>query len=62
VRFEREAHKFIRKDNKLAVFNASGELIYATSTRALGNAVRGFCNSNAAEATTPSSSGLNSGE
>lgn len=43
VSFEREAHKWIRKDNKFVVFNGSGDMVYAASTRALGNAVRGFC-------------------
>jgi hypothetical protein len=43
VIFERESHKWIRKDNKFAAFNRSGDMVYSSSTRELGNAVRGFC-------------------
>jgi hypothetical protein len=38
VEFERESGKLARRHN-----NRSGDLVYADSTRALGNAVRGFC-------------------
>jgi len=43
VEFERESGKLARRHNKFAAFNRSGDLVYADSTRALGNAVRGFC-------------------
>jgi hypothetical protein len=45
VTFERESKKILRKDSKLAVFNSSGDMVYSSSTRALGNGVRGFCSS-----------------
>ena len=35
---------FIRRDNKVAVFNSDGDMIYSGSTRMLGNAVRDACN------------------
>lgn len=35
---------WIRKDNKVAVFNMRGDMIYSGSTRNLGNAVTGACN------------------
>lgn len=35
---------WIRKDNKMAVFNMRGDMIYSGSTRNLGNAVTGACN------------------
>jgi len=43
VSFERESHKTIRRHNKFAAFNRSGDMVYSSSTRELGNAVRGFC-------------------
>lgn len=43
VAFERESGKVWRRDNKMVVFNDSGDMVYAASTRELGNAVRGFC-------------------
>jgi hypothetical protein len=43
VTFERESSKVWRRDNKMVVFNSSGDMVYAASTRELGNAVRGFC-------------------
>jgi hypothetical protein len=45
VEFERESSKLARRHNKFAAFNRAGDLVYADSTRALGNAVRGFCSS-----------------
>lgn len=41
--FERESGKWVRRDNKLAVFNHNGDMVYSASTRELGSAVRGFC-------------------
>jgi hypothetical protein len=44
VRFERESNKgLIRRDNKFAAFTRDGDLVFADSTRSLGNAVRAFC-------------------
>jgi hypothetical protein len=43
IEFERESNKLARRHNKFAAFNRSGDLVYADSTRVLGNAVRGFC-------------------
>jgi hypothetical protein len=43
VTFEREAHKIWRKDNKIAVFNSSGDMVFSSSTRVLGNDIRSFC-------------------
>ena len=34
---------FTRKDNKVAVFDKDGDLIYANSTRSLGNSVKDAC-------------------
>jgi hypothetical protein len=34
----------VRKDNKVAVFDKEGDLIYSGSTRMLGNAVKDACN------------------
>ena len=34
----------IMKDNKVAVFNKDGDMIYSGSTRSLGNAVKDACN------------------
>ncbi len=34
---------FARKDNKVAVFNRDGDMIYANSTRSLGNSVKDAC-------------------
>ena len=34
---------WIRKDNKVVVFNKRGDMIYSGSTRSLGNAVTGAC-------------------
>jgi hypothetical protein len=45
VTFERESKKVLRKDNKIAVFNRSGDMVFSSSTRALGNGIRGFCSS-----------------
>jgi hypothetical protein len=45
VTFERESKKILRKDSKLAVFNSSGDMVFSSSTRALGNGIRGFCSS-----------------
>lgn len=33
----------VRKDNKVAVFNKNGDMIYSGSTRSLGNAVKDAC-------------------
>jgi hypothetical protein len=43
VVLERESQKVIRRDNKMVVFDQAGDLVYAASTRALGNAVRNGC-------------------
>jgi hypothetical protein len=43
VLFERESNKGLRKHNKFAAFNYDGDMVYSTSTRNLGNSVRGFC-------------------
>lgn len=43
---------FARKDNKVAVFNKEGDLIYSGSTRTLGNAVKNACNAIKKEPTT----------
>lgn len=34
---------FLRRDNKVAVFNSDGDMIYGGSTRLLGNAVKNAC-------------------
>jgi hypothetical protein len=33
----------VRKDNKIAIFNKNGDMIYSGSTRMLGNAVKDAC-------------------
>jgi hypothetical protein len=44
VTLEHEALKgVVWRDNKMAVFNQDGDLVYSASTRALGSAVRGSC-------------------
>ena len=43
VSFERESLKTIRRHNKFAAFNRSGDMVFSSSTRELGNAVRSFC-------------------
>ena len=40
---QHEGGKFVRKDNKYAVFNADGDAIESGSTRSLGNAVKDAC-------------------
>lgn len=40
---ERESNKLIRRDNKFAVFNKDGDMVFSASTRVLGNGVRNFC-------------------
>ena len=45
VIFERESNKGLRKHNKFAAFNRTGDMVYSTSTRSVGSAVRGFCDS-----------------
>jgi hypothetical protein len=34
---------FVRRDNKIAIFNKAGDMIYSGSTRSLGNAVKDAC-------------------
>ena len=44
VFLEHEGGKsFARKDNKVAVFNRDGDIIYANSTRSLGHSVKDAC-------------------
>jgi hypothetical protein len=43
VSFERESGKVVRRHNKFVAFNRAGDMVYSSSTRELGNAVRGFC-------------------
>jgi hypothetical protein len=44
VLFDHEGGKgYARKDNKIAVFRAGGDLLYSGSTRSLGNAVKDAC-------------------
>lgn len=44
VLFDHEGGKgAIRKDNKIAVFKADGDLVFSDSTRSLGNAVKDAC-------------------
>jgi hypothetical protein len=44
VSFNHEGGKgYLRRDNKIAVFNKDGDLIYSASTRALGSAVKDAC-------------------
>lgn len=40
---QHEGGKFVRRDNKYAVFNADGDAIESGSTRSLGNAVKDAC-------------------
>jgi hypothetical protein len=43
VVLERESQKFLRRDNKMAIFDQAGDLVYSASNRELGNAVRNGC-------------------
>jgi len=43
VVFDHEGGKWIRKDNKVAVFNKEGDSVFSESTRSLGNSVQGAC-------------------
>ncbi len=44
VFLEHEGGKgLVRKDNKVAIFEKEGDLIYANSTRSLGNSVKDAC-------------------
>ena len=44
VLFDHEGGKgYARKDNKIAVFKAGGDLLFSHSTRSLGNAVKDVC-------------------
>ncbi len=44
VRLDHEGGKMtILRDNKVAVFNRDGDMIYSASTRTLGNAVKDAC-------------------
>jgi hypothetical protein len=44
VLFDHEGGKgYVRKDNKIAVFRAGGDLLFSDSTRSLGNAVKDAC-------------------
>ncbi len=44
IEFDHEGGKgYLRRDNKLAVFRSSGDLLAAFSTRTLGSAVRDGC-------------------
>ena len=43
VIFDHEGGKFVRKDNKIAVFNRIGDSIFSHSTRSLGNSVKDAC-------------------
>ncbi|MBZ5592604.1 MAG: hypothetical protein LAP39_10245 [Acidobacteriia bacterium] len=45
VALERESGKLLRRDNKMVVFDRTGDVVYVASTRLLGNAVRDFCTS-----------------
>jgi hypothetical protein len=40
VRLERESQKVIRHENKMVIFDKAGDVVYAASAQALGNAVR----------------------
>ena len=42
--FSKRAFGFASRDNKMAVFDGWGDLIYSNSTRSLGNAVKDVCN------------------
>jgi hypothetical protein len=35
--------EFVRRDNKIAVFDRNGDMLYSGSTRTLGNAVKDAC-------------------
>lgn len=44
LRLEHEGGKgVLRKDNKVALFNSAGDLVFSSSTRLLGNAVKDAC-------------------
>ena len=44
VILEHEGGKgFVRKDNKVAVFNKEGDMVHSGSTRSLGNSVKDVC-------------------
>ncbi|MBX9602105.1 MAG: hypothetical protein K2X35_13930 [Bryobacteraceae bacterium] len=44
VLFDREGGKaLVRRDNKIAVFEKGGDILYSGSTRSLGNAVKDAC-------------------
>jgi hypothetical protein len=43
VLLDHEGAKGLRRDNKIAVFEKDGDLLYAGSTRSLGNAVKDGC-------------------
>lgn len=43
VLLDHEGGKRILRDNKIAVFEKNGDLLYAGSTRSLGNAVKDGC-------------------
>jgi hypothetical protein len=44
VRFDHEDGKgWARKDNKVAVFNEEGDMVFSDSTRSLGGSVKGAC-------------------
>lgn len=44
VRLDHEGGKMtLLRDNKVAVFNRDGDMIYSSSTRSLGNAVKDAC-------------------
>ena len=41
--FSKRAFGFASKDNKIALFDGWGDMIYSNSTRSLGNAVKDVC-------------------
>jgi len=43
VQLDHEGGKGLQRDNKIAVFQSNGDLLYAGSTRILGNAVKDGC-------------------
>ena len=43
VQLDHEGGKGLHRDNKIAVFQSNGDLLYAGSTRILGNAVKDGC-------------------
>jgi hypothetical protein len=45
VFLERESGKWLRRDNKMVVFDQAGDMVFGASDRELGSAVRGFCTS-----------------